>query len=149
MLDILAILLHWFVTKPIDVMFAFGGIAFGTSGLKGIMNPKTRVDRWSSGPTAIILTCYLVAYWHLGTYVSLATGAWGVYNWWFLFFRRYVGMPERVPRHSTPPGAIACTVGNELPHPWTCAVCRRTWCFHHFEGDAALCARCRYGLGNL
>lgn len=85
----------WFTSNPIDAMFTFGGLAFGLSGLKGILNPGTRVDRWSSGPTAIILTAYLVAYWHLGTFVSLASGAWGVFNWWFLFVRRYVGMEAK------------------------------------------------------
>lgn len=84
--------LAWFVSNPIDVAYTFGGLVFGVSGLKGILNKATRVDRWSSAPTAVVLTAYLVTYWGIGTYWAILTGAWGVFNWWFLFFRRYVGM---------------------------------------------------------
>jgi heme/copper-type cytochrome/quinol oxidase subunit 1 len=87
-------LVAWFVGNPVDVMFTAGGVAFAVSGLKGICNSKTRVDRWSSGPTAVVLTCYLAGYFHSGFAITMVPAVVGAFNWWFLYFRRYVGMPE-------------------------------------------------------
>jgi hypothetical protein len=46
-----------------------------------------------------------------------------------------------------PPGVIACTVGDAVPHLWTCPGCKRTWCHHHTKGPNARCGMCSMGVG--
>lgn len=98
-MNVLAWLVQWFLTNPVDVMFTFGSVVFAVSGFKGILNRETRVDRWSSGPTAIVLTCYLAGYAYSGFTVTMVPAIVGAFNWWFIYFRRYIGVDagEAVP----------------------------------------------------
>lgn len=98
----LDLFIRWFTGNPVDAMFVFGSIAFITGTVRSLRNPATRVPRIHSATTALILTCYLVAYWHLGTYIAIATGAVSAALWWCLFFRRYVGMDDKKPRGPAP-----------------------------------------------